>query len=51
MSEQQPPPARACPACGGAKGHVVDHSHDGKTVQVWRTCGACGGTGIQGGGI
>ncbi|GAB2731690.1 hypothetical protein [Streptomyces bullii] len=45
------PQQRTCPSCGGAKGRVVDHSHDGKTVQTWQPCTPCFGTGVQGGGI
>ncbi|CAM5590372.1 hypothetical protein [Streptomyces purpurascens] len=50
MSERQNTP-RTCTSCGGAKGHTIDASHDGVTVQTWRPCGPCHGTGIQGGGI
>jgi DnaJ-class molecular chaperone len=50
MSEQQPAP-RACQGCGGNKGQIVDTSSDGVTRQNWQTCQACGGTGVQGGGI
>jgi DnaJ-class molecular chaperone len=50
MSERQNTP-RACTNCGGDKGHTVEENDRGKLIQVWRPCGPCHGTGVQGGGI
>ena len=51
MSEQQPTP-RACTSCGGACGYpeTIPTPTGGQTT-TWRTCGSCGGTGTQAGGI
>lgn len=42
---------RTCTSCGGAGGHTHTTRTDGKTVQVWKRCSPCTGTGTQGGGI
>lgn len=51
MADQQQPEPRQCTGCGGQKGYIVEENDRGKLIQTWRTCQACGGTGIQGGGI
>jgi DnaJ-class molecular chaperone len=48
MSKQQHTPT-PCTACGGTGGIVIDTSSEGVLRQNWHTCGACGGTGTQGG--
>ena len=42
---------RTCTSCGGAGGSTHTTRTDGKTVQVWKRCSPCTGTGTQGGGI
>lgn len=38
---------RPCTSCSGNKGSTKTYAQNGKIVQVWVTCRACGGKGVR----
>lgn len=52
MSAPTQTPARTCTSCGGQRGFTeTTPKPGGGQVSVFRPCGPCHGTGVQGGGI